>query len=1020
MNFKRVTLVSLLCIALVSMLGAQTTRQSGVIRGVVTDNEGNPLPGMSITATSPALLGTVTNVTDNTGSFRLVNLPPGTYTITAALDGFKSVKRTDIVVQVGQTYAVNLITEASTLREEITITGAAPVVDLQSSKVAVIMTTELLQNLPLNRSINRLFNITAGSAGSIGAYTGSIHGANSGSTAYEIDGVNGEDPTTGGMQIAPQYDSVEEIEITTGGLPPQVGASGGSFINVVTKSGGNSFHGQAQVYYTGKSIAQNLFTNEELTSMGRAKPSLPIYDLDMSASLGGPIIKDKLWFYGTMARQGNEYLSNFQSATILGTKYDQFNNVTKTYAPFLKLTTQINKNMRFFVMFNGTFTKGIYGDWGARTWDSTCVSDSKRIAATGELNWMLGANTNVSIRGAYNNSDWSLPAQPEARDKVGYTDDYTGYQWNSVSDVEWYMIRRTVQGSARLTHFMDNVLGGNHEIGAGIEYIYMFDHVDFARGNPLAIYYYNGDVYQHRALGEDYDTYGNGVISLSNPSANRGGTSKDLPGNRLSGYIQDSFTIKNRLTVNFGARLDKYWGGFGGGTTTGTDPGGLAYKVGEYVAQTLGYNPYAPASWGAFRKTMDFTVISPRAGISYDLFGDGKTAIKVSWGRFYEAMPVMWFSAAQPNIQAVYQYNWWDLNGNGIPDDPGVDSYEPRWGYSEFSQTEEAILRDQVAGKGDPYALKAPYNNEIIVSLSHELARNLSVKLQYINKLGYGDHADVLYDRTNDQYWFSLQDAPAGYWVPFTTVVPAVGDWPEKEVTVYFMSNDAPEVFWRSISNPYSKRLYNGIELTVDKRYADGWALGGSVTYSQSKAQNSPFDPTGLSNNSWGYDKNDVPLAIKLYGSFKLPYKFVCSFIYTHREGGPLNYGGNFWENGSDVTVIPPGSWIAANNINPDYIWWFSSVLLEPNGTHRGPSYDNIDFRLEKEFKFKFGTVSFFADIFNLLGNKYVNVGQNVGGVWYPDGPGVSTGTREYDYYYKRIASVSGMRTFKLSARVSF
>jgi len=1017
---KKARLIFFLSVVLAfsAILNGQVSRQGGVVKGIVIDLSGVPIPGVEVTAKSPALMGVISYVTDVDGAFRLINLPPGNYTITAALGGFNTVKRTDIIVQTGQTFIVNLQTEMSTLEEEITVIGTPPVIDLQSSKISNVITGELLSNLPLSRNIGNLFNVTAGSVGIIAKYSGSIQGSNSGTTAYEIDGVNGEDPTTGGMMIQPQYDSVEEIEIATGGLPAQVGATGGAFVSVITKSGGNSFHGQAQAYYTAGSLSQNLFTNEELQSMGRSKPALPIYDLDISASLGGPLIKDKLWFYATMARQGNEYMGPFQPVTILGTNYDSYNKVLTTYAPFIKLTTQINKNMRFFAMFNGNFAKGnTYEPTVFTTLDSVFDSNSKQTAATGELNWMLGPNTNVSIRGAYNNMDWSLYSKPETRDKVAYQDDYTGYRWNSHSsggrgDSEWYMIRRTLQGSVRLTHFMDNVLGGNHEIGAGIEYLSMLTDSAWARGNPLTIHYYNGDIYYHRGIGDTNPSLGDGLINLSTASANVGDTTLAQGGNRLSGYLQDSFTINNRLTINFGARLDKYWGGFNGGSTAGTDPDGLAYKVGLEMAKTLGFNPYAADKWDAYKEpTMDIMVISPRIGVIYDLFGDNKTPLKVSWGRLYEAIPAYRYEGGLPfNYYNFAPYNWFDRNGNGIPDDPGIDSYEPANGYQQFVQPEESIIRDMVAGKGDPYAVSSPHYDEILVSLSREVANNLSVKLQYINKVGYGDHAGVqYYDRTNKQYWFSLEDAPAGYWVPFTTVVPAVGEWPEKEVTVYLLSNNAPEKFRRQIRNPYSKRLYNAIELTIDKRYASGWALGGSVTYSQLKSNN-PTDPNRFV-NGWGFDGNDMPLAIKIYGSFKLPYQFIGSFIYIHLEGSPLS-------SSSDVRIYAPDSWIAANNVNLSSNG--VSVFLEPRGTHRGPSFDNIDFRLEKEFKLKFGTISFFTDIFNLLGNKYVNVGQNVGGNWRPDGPGVSTGNRTYDYNYNKIQSVSGMRTFKLSARFSF
>jgi len=1015
---KRFLVLLLTCLFLVPFLGAQVARQTGVIRGVVTDEQGLTLPGVQVTAQSPSLMGEVSSVTIGDGSYRLLNLPPGTYTLTASLQGFKTVKQPGIVVQVGQTYTVNLQTGASALAEEITVTAAAPVVDTESNKISNVISTQLLQNLPLNRNINGLFNITAGSAGTIGAYSGSIHGANSGSTAYEIDGVNGESPTTGGMQIAPQYESVEEIEITTGGLPAQVGATGGSFISVVTKSGGNQFHGQAQTYYTAKGFNQMLFTDEELISLGRSKPAFAKYDVDASASLGGPIIKDKIWFFGTADYRQNEYTLTNVPVTLEGTTYAVFTNPAKTWAPFLKLTTQFNKDLRLYVMFNGSFSSNLYSPSYYQVYESTVRSRSNSMAMTADLNWIINPNTYIDIRGGYNNLDWGLTSQPEARTNITKIDDYTRYTWGNKQNEEQWTIRRGETVNARLTHFMDNVLGGNHEIGAGVEYLYSFDRLTVARANPLTMHYYKGNPYTYAAQGMDRNIYGDGYIQLANQGPNKGDSTKDLPGNRLSAYLQDSFVIKNRLSINLGLRYDYYWGGFGGATSTGADKNGLAYKVGAMVAGTIGWNPYAEDAWDPIRKTMQNQTLSPRIGVSYDLFGNGKTALKVSWSRYYEAMPVMWFSNAQSSIQANYGFNWWDNNGNRVCDDPGVDTYLPTSGFWSFVEQDQGALRQLVAGKGEQYQLKAPWNNELVVSLSHELAKNLSVKLQYVNKLGRRDHWDTMYNTETKEYLCSLQDAPAGFWVPFTTTVPAVGDWAESTVTIYVPTNDYDwdHVVWRQASNPYSKRLYNGLELTFDKRYADGWALGGSITYANSKSI-TPYDPN-YAVNGWGADINDIPLAIKLYGSFKMPLGFIGSFIYRHYEGGPLNHGGNFWDKAFDVNIYVPDAWLAAHNCVTYWNW--IGVQLEPNGAHRQTSWDNADLRLEKEFKFSFGSVSFFADIFNLLGNKYVSAGLNPSGVWYPDDENTSSGYRELDYYYKKITSVSGLRTFKLSARFMF
>ena len=129
------------------------------------------------------------------------------------------------------------------------------------------------------------------------------------------------------------------------------------------------------------------------------------------------------------------------------------------------------------------------------------MSNSKSSAVTGELSWMLGANTYVYFRGGFNGFDWALTGRPDSRANIGKIDWYTGYVWGGKAGEEQYTIRNGESGSVRLTHFMDNVLGGNHEIGAGIEYIYSFDRLTVARGNPLTMHYYDGDPYVERRPG---------------------------------------------------------------------------------------------------------------------------------------------------------------------------------------------------------------------------------------------------------------------------------------------------------------------------------------------------------------------------------------------------------------------------------------------------------------------------------------------------------------------------------------
>lgn len=273
----------LLVVFLVSFATAQVDRQTGVIRGVVNDSEGAPLPGVNVTARSSALMGTVSDTTNMSGAFRLVSLPPGTYSFTAELEGFKKVTRENVIVRVGMTVTVNLTLEQATVSEEVTVVAPSPAVDVRSTKISNVMSEEIIQKLPLNRSFTSILSMVPGANGDITTYSGSIHGARPTTLPYEIDGVNVNDPAHQGPMIQPQYDTMEEVKVIIGGISAQVGNTGGSFVNIIIKSGGNEFHGRVNFYYTREDMTGILYTDSELNNFGIAKLASPVYDCNAGA-----------------------------------------------------------------------------------------------------------------------------------------------------------------------------------------------------------------------------------------------------------------------------------------------------------------------------------------------------------------------------------------------------------------------------------------------------------------------------------------------------------------------------------------------------------------------------------------------------------------------------------------------------------------------------------------------------------------------------------------------------------------
>ncbi|MGB4705295.1 MAG: carboxypeptidase regulatory-like domain-containing protein [Candidatus Saccharicenans sp.] len=985
-----------------TILLAQITRETGTVRGVVKDADGLPLPGVTVTLSGPSMMGKATDVSREDGSFRLPAIPPGVYTLTAELQGFKTTSLKEIVVRVGATIFLEVKLEPAAVEEQVTVVAAAPSIDVQKTKVTTTITSEIIQTLPVNRALTGILNLVPGAVGTISTYSGAIHGTLWRGVTYEVDGINANCPTTGGPFGTPQFDAIEEIEVVTGSLPAQVGTTGGAFVNIVTKSGGNNYSGQVQAYYTNKDMSQVLFPDEKLKVMNIGKPTFALYSVDTSAILGGPIIKDKLWFFTDLAFTKSSRWSPFIPTTILGRFYDQYKVPSQNFRGNLKLTTEFSRHLRFYTYFSYSKSKNMYEAWANKTEETTFWSKPAQYVGTANLTWLASPNSFIDFRLNVNHLDFPITTRKESDANVCYWDQYTGYIWNGIQSWQSFIIRHTSQASARLTHFQDNLLGGDHEIGAGAEFQFGWDRYAYARTNPMNWYYYNGNPYYWRGYYQTDETtiMGDGLLAFTNCGTSRNDSWKDLMEYRIGAYFQDSMTIKNRLTVNLGLRLDYYNGWGGKARTTGIT--GLPFAIGQTLEPTLGFNPFGPFEVAPIKGVLEFLNFSPRIGLSYDLFGNGKTAVKISYAHYSEHVPVMFFSAVSPAVMAQYEFNWWDLNNNGEPDMPGTDWYEYRYGLGDFTRPDPEYLRQLV----DP-DLRAPVHNEYMVGLEHQLFKEVAVKINYIHKKETRIYSSAKYDPVTGKYWYALEQAPEWY-VPFTTIVPAYGIFPEQEVTVYFMTYDS--AYNRSINVqkniPENFRKYHGLELQFDKRFSHGWALGGSAVFSRTTSMEVNNNPNQFL-FAPGRDSLDVPFQFKLYGTFRLPYGFISSFIFRYMMGSP-------WAR--TITIVPPTSWAQAHNVVP----WSVSVRLEPVGARRSEDRTYFDFHIEKEFSFRYGRIAILADIYNPFGLRYVSFGENPGGTWRPVDENTSSGSYTVDYYYGRVTGIEATRTYQLSLRYKF
>jgi len=444
----------------------------------------------------------------------------------------------------------------------------------------------------------------------------------------------------------------------------------------------------------------------------------------------------------------------------------------------------------------------------------------------------------------------------------------------------------------------------------------------------------------------------------------------------------------------------------------------IAYYIGEaYFKPVWGINPYDEFRQPGVKPFIKWDMFSPCLGITFDVFANGKTALKFHLGRFSDWLYASLIIPYNPINEDVsfYDFNWWDDNGNQKPDEAGVDRYEV-----VTSRSPLYMLRDywsQLADKN----IKGSYDNQLSVGIDHELLPNLKVGINYLYKEKKNMIDDALYDFETGQTWYQPD---SGYWVPFTTTIPARDQFPAQTVNMYFMKSNAPEMVKILTNVPEAYRKYSGVDISFQKRYSNGWQLGGSVTISKTWG-----NFIGDYNNIWGYSlpgnnanwfvnrdgrlpDSDRPLVIKIYGTFNLPLGIMSSFNFNLYSGTP-------WQR--SVTAYVPEDWTIANGVDLNRSSSYS-INTEAQSSRRNYTYENCDFRLEKRFQFgKFGNFGVFLDIFNLFGNYFVNINQNPGGTWGPTDNNVTTGTYSPSGSYKRITGISNLtRVFRLSVCYEF
>jgi hypothetical protein len=630
----------LLLLGLAVPLAAQTS-SSGSVQGTVKDSQGGVLPGVTVTAYSDALVSRhATTVTDGRGVYRFPSLPPGTYAFEAALAGFRKVRQDGVRVSLAQALSLDLTLTMATLAEQVTVAGEAPVVSVVANSVSTYIDNDFIDRQPIVRNFYTMLS-AAPAVNGLMAYGGTEQRQN----AYTLDGVNVSDPGSGEYWVMPSIEWLQEIQIGGLGANAEYGGYTGGVINAVTKSGGNEFHGAFEYYYEPKSwVSHNSpdFNTDEFSFN------------DASLSVGGPIKKDKLWFFVS-----GEYWK--QVTTPLGAVTD----TPRTIPRFIgKLTWQKDESNRFMVMLEHDDITQDY-----RTVSTTVLPEAayKEEApnATFAMSWESLVNSSNFLDLKLTGFDGRIDHLPyHGLNTPGHIDsENTGIAWGNL-DINNLSHRHLMTFDASWNLFKDGLFGGkdshSFKFGAIYENGAMSDN--WNRNGGFTYY-------------DDSSSCASWAAYVANPSCGAyyvergyGEYNERMKYTGLSAYAQDSLRL-NRFTINVGLRYGSYKAGW-------DQPGGTG-------------------------TVYDVNFIDPRIGLVWDASGNGRSALKAHWGRYHSGMETYLFDREASGKAATPDQDcYWNSKTGKYDDcDPAAAEYATM-GKVNHPYVDEALLTfEQQLGK---------------------------------------------------------------------------------------------------------------------------------------------------------------------------------------------------------------------------------------------------------------------------------------------------------------------------------
>jgi len=949
------------------------------IAGLVKDTSGAVLPGVTVEASSPALIEkTRTVVTDGDGLYKIVDLRPGTYSVTFSLTGFATVKRDGIDIPAAFTATVNADLRVGAVEETITVAGQAPTVDVQNVAQRTLLNKDLLDAVPTARTPQSFVPYLPGVTGGLGEQAigrstaaMAIHGGRTGESIVGVDGMQGRNLEGAGGTAATYYVNqaiVQEIVVQLAAQTAEY-QSGGIFTNVIPKEGGNRFSGFFFASY-GNENMQGDNLNNDLRAAGLTIAGLK-KSWDFNPAVGGPLLRDQLWFYSSYRNTGAvQYIPGlYYSQDPLAWRY-----VADVNRPAVIEIDDRSSNTRLTWQATPRNKIGLFYDAQPhivrqRNYAATVAPEATTYAPFLPNYFALAS--------------WKSPLTNKfllEAGLLGQSVNYDGrHQVDPAVDFDTIAIRELSNGLRyrAASPYTDDHAYGNHvdrmlKLRASASYVTGSHNFkvgfDDMIGSRLHTRQINGDVGYSFRNGSP-----SSIREFATPLAFRDHLDADL-----GIYAQDQWTVK-RATINAGLRYD--------------------YYKATNLAFDLPAGRFVPARhFNEVNGALLWKDISPRLGVSYDVFGTGKTAIKGTLNRYVAGEGLLLANAVSPVTTSVTNVdrNWTDTNLNFIPDcdltNPAQNGECQAISNSNFGkQNPSATTYDEdiLHGFG-----KRQYDWETSGALQHQLWGGVSANIGYFRRW-YGNQ------RVTDNLLVTPND-----YSPYCVTAPADSRLPNGGgYQVCGLYDISPAKFNQVLSfvTPAStfgkaSEVYNGLDFTVAARLRGGAQLSGGVSTGRTSTD-----------NCVQVDSGQDLLNCKIVPPFQAQYKFIGSY--------PLPYG----VQASAVFLSVPGPQITASYTatNAEIVKTLgrnlgscgtaatcngtTTVPLVVPGTMFAQKTARTDARFSKNFKLRQYRLVTSLDIYNLFnGSSPQTVNTTFGSDW------------------QKPTQILGPRLFKVSGQIEF